>query len=145
MSSNSYADALELRLRPSARMHRLLLVLHAVALALLPFSMRGGLPMLAVAALIAASWLWLRRHPALGFGPRALSRLIWHRDARWTIETATGTAFEAELMDSSRIGAPLQVLHFRCADGRRRSRALLGDELPPELRRRLRMRLSSSG
>lgn len=119
-------------------------LLHLTVGAALPFAMAPGWPMGAIAGLIGFSWLNLRRHPALGFGPRALARLTWHSDGSWTLHDASDRKAEAELDDSSLTHAPLLVLNFKLKNGGRRARILLGDELEPEQLRRLRARLSQT-
>jgi len=93
--------------------------------------------MLFVAAAFAGSWMWLRRHPAFGYGPRALSHLLAHDDGRWDIADLLERYEDARLDDDSVVTARLLVLHFRLADGRRRHRCILGDEAEPEALRRL--------
>lgn len=141
MSSSSFDATIDLLLRPSLRALKILFLLHLVPLAALPFAMPSGIPMLLLAGALLASWLYLRRHPAFGFGPRALSRLTWHADGRWTVH-AGGAAKDAQLLGSSHVHSLLIVLRFREQDGPVRTRALLGDETAPELLQRLRARLA---
>jgi toxin CptA len=114
--------------------------IHAAMLALAMLALTG-VPLAGVAACVAASWVWSRRHPAFGYGPRALARLTWHAGGGWTLRDAGGTQLEAELLGSSLVHDALLVLVFRRADGARRSLALFGDELDGESLRRLRARL----
>ncbi|MFP5304752.1 MAG: hypothetical protein ACLGI7_02875, partial [Gammaproteobacteria bacterium] len=74
-------------------------VLHLICLALLLAAQPPWPLMLALAAGFGGSWLWLRRHPALGFGPRAPTRLVWHAEGGWTLHRADGAALDAELAD----------------------------------------------
>jgi hypothetical protein len=118
-----------------------------VPLLLAMAALEPGLPMAAVGAGIGASWLWLRRHPVFGYGPRALSRLTWHAAGEgggWTVQEAGGARFDAALLGDSVIHPRLLVLNFRLKDAGRRTRVLLGDELPEEQLRRLRARLAIS-
>lgn len=132
----------DLVLRPSARAHHLLFWLHVLPLALLPAAMASGPPMLLVAAAIGASWLWLRRHPAFGYGPRAIRRIQVSPEGRWSLQVGNRRVPEAELLASSVMTAPLLVLNFRVAGERRTwTRVLLGDEATDEPLRRLRARL----
>jgi len=142
MSSNSFAATIDLSLRPSHRAHHLLFLLHAAPLALLPFAMAPGWPVALLIAAFAASWLWLRRHAAFGFGERALVRLMWHGDGHWTVSDAAGRKSEAELLEHSCVHARLMVLNFRLATGERRTRVVLGDELGADPLRRLRARMA---
>ena len=144
MSSPGFADTIDLAPRPSVRALTLLFVLHVAILALLVLSLRAGFALALMACAVAWSWLRLRRHPVFGYGPRALTRLIWHADGRWTIHDAGG-AREAELHGSSIVLPGLMVLNFRIRGVGRRSRALLGDEVEAQALRRLRARLRAGG
>jgi toxin CptA len=135
--------SLDLVLRPSARAHHLLFWLHVLPLALLPAAMASGPWMVGVAALIGASWLSVRRHPAFGYGPRAIARVVVDPEGRWSIVNIHGKRLDAELLGDSVVWSGLLILNFRDADGRRRTRVLLGDETTPEGLRRLRARLGS--
>ncbi|HUP92765.1 MAG TPA: protein YgfX [Solimonas sp.] len=143
MSSNSFAGTTELRLKPSLRALQLLLLVHLVPLGLLPLAMEPGWPMALTAAAFALSWWWLRRRPEFGFGPRAIDRIVWNPDGSWVLHVREHHA-EALLLGSSYLHPRLIVLNFRLKDGRRRSRALLGDEAEPEVLRRLRARLAAT-
>jgi toxin CptA len=144
MSSSGFSTTLELRPRASLRAVAWLTLLHmgAVALAVL-----SGLPKcagLGMALLLALSWFSLRRHAVFGYGPAALTRLIWHAEGGWTVESARFGREQAKLLPGSVLQSWIIVLNFRSEHGARRSRALLGDELDPEQLRRLRARLLAS-
>lgn len=145
MSSPGFSATIELRPRPSIRAVQWLLALHVLAIALLFLAAPPKGIALGSAALIYASWLFTRRAPAAGYGPKALTRLIWHADSTaWTVETANGASEDAELLGSSLVQPWLIVLNFRLkATGRRTTRALFGDELDAALLQRLRRRLLS--
>jgi len=132
---------LDLAPRASLRALTLLMFLHgSLGLVLLLSQSPAWLTLLLLGA-IALSWLRLRRHPVFGFGEQALARLTWHAGSNWTLHEAGGATFEARLDGDSLVLPGLLVLNFRCADGARRSRALLGDELDEEPLKRLRARL----
>lgn len=120
--------------------------IHTLALMLALWALPEGAPMVVAAVGVLLSWMWTRRHPAFGFGRRALVRLSWHAAGGpgpgWTLHEAGGERVDAELDGSTYLHDRLLVLNFRCADGRRRTRVLLGDELDEELQRRLRARLA---
>lgn len=144
MSSTPFDATLDLAPRPSVRALTALFVLHAAILGLLLFALRPSFGMALLAVAVAGSWLWLRRHPVFGFGPRALVRLTWHAGKAWTLHEAGGKQHEAELEGSTLVHDSLIVLNFRLRAGGRRSRALLGDELEADPLRRLRARLRAA-
>lgn len=127
------------------RAFRALFFLHAGLLLLVGFGMQPGPVFFAVITLLALSWIGLRRHPVFGFGAKALTRLVWHADGRWTLSRADGLSGDAELLPSSIVHPSVLVLNFRWKRGQRQTRILLGDELPEESLRRLRARLLNSG
>lgn len=143
MSSNSFVATIDLNLRPSFRAHRYLFVLHLAAAVLLLLAMSPGWPMFLLTLAFAASWMWLRRHPAFGFGSRALARLVWQADGQWLVVDNAGRKDEAELLGNSCVHSLGMVLNFRLKSGRRRTRVVLGDELGADPLRRLRARLVS--
>ncbi|MGQ0697791.1 MAG: protein YgfX [Panacagrimonas sp.] len=136
-------QAVELVLKPSSRAHHVLFWLHALPLVLLPIAMESSPIMLCVAAGIGLSWVWLRRHPAFGYGPRALLRIACDAEARWSAQSRDGKRLDVELLGDSYVQSWIIVLNFRDANGRRRTRVLLGDETTPEAFRRLRVRLAA--
>lgn len=141
MSSPPFDATIDLAPRPSLRALAFLFWIHTGVLVLALAALKQGLPTAALAVGVALSWLWTRRHPVFGYGPRALARLTWHAQGGWTLHDAAGAQYEAELQGNSLVTDWLLVLNFRLKDGGRRSRALLGDELDDELLRRLRARL----
>ena len=132
---------LDIGLRPSIALMRVVSTLHVLALALLPFAMQPGLSMAALATGIAASWVLLRRNPVFGFGNKALRRLMFHADGTVSVHEQGGQTHTAQLLGSSLHTRPLILLRFALADGGLRTRAIGGDELEAELLRRLRVRL----
>ncbi len=146
MSSPAFNATLELRLVPSVRAVRCVFVLHAAAISLMFLAQPPKLVGLALALLLLVSWQRLRRSAIAGYGPKALTHLIWHADsAAWAIETSSGEREEAELLGSSVVWPLLIVLNFAPRNGKRVTRALLGDEADAEAMRRLRARLLSGG
>ncbi len=142
MSSNSFDATIDLAPRPSTRALQFLFWLHVLPLALMLAALPPGPAMAALAGALGVSWLWLRRHPVFGFGSKALTRLTWHQDGSWTLHDASGARFDAALLGSSLVHRQLIVLNFALKQRGHRSRALLGDELEPELLRCLRARLN---
>jgi len=141
-ATNSFAATIDLALRPSLRVYRVLFYLHLIPLALAVFALSPGVPMMLFAGAMGLSWVWLRRHPAFGFGRNALVRLIWQADGSWMVIDNAGNKFEAELLSRSCVHAKLMVLGFRLSNGERRTRVVLGDELGADPLRRLRARLA---
>ena len=139
--SNGFGMTVDLRLQPSLRALRLIFALHVVCIGLLPFAVPPGWPMLVLLAAFAGSWFSLRRHPSLGFGSRAVTRIVWHSDGTWSY-FINGAEHRAELMRGSLVHPRLLVLCFRSAEGRRAARVIAGDEGPEDVLRRLRARLS---
>lgn len=145
MSSGNFASTVDLRLRPSRRALQLALWVHALPAAMLPFCLPTGWPMVAVAGLIALSWVALRQHPALGMGRRTVSRVVWDSEGEWRIWVG-GSAQAVTLLDHSIVHGQWLLLRWqRVDDGKRYSRLLLGDEVGADGMRRLRARLSMLG
>lgn len=145
MSSANFDATIDLAPRPSMRALKLLFFLHVIPVALLPFAIEPGTPLVLLVAAIGLSWFWLRRHAVLGFGKSALVRLVWHGDGAWTVTDGGGARLKARLLPNSIVHPRMLLLNFRSETGLRRSRLLLGDELEPEALRRLRARLYAQG
>lgn len=136
--------SVDLLLKPSLRAHHVLFWMHMLPLVLLPMAMQSGATIIAIAFGVALSWVWLRRHPAFGYGPRAVVRIIGNADGRWTLERGNRERLDdAELLGDSYVQSWILMLTFRSSDGRRCMRILLGDEAAPEALRRLRARLAA--
>ncbi len=144
MSFSGFSTSLDLSLRPSVRAVAWLSALHIAAIMLVVLSGPSKYAGVGMAFLFLLSWFSLRRHPAFGYGPRALTHLIWHAEGGWTLESLREGRQDAELLPGSVVQSWIVVLNFRLASGRKRTRVLLGDELDPELQRRLRARLLAS-
>lgn len=137
MTSGVTAD---IPLRPSVRGLTALSALHALSLLLLMLAMPDGEGMVAVALLVGLSWMLTRRHPALGFGQRALHRIVAHADGRWQVDRGAGLV-DATLHPLSVVGGRTPVLRFRLKGGGTALRILLGDECASEHYRLLRAAL----
>lgn len=144
MSSNSSVATIDLRLAASMRGFRIVFWLHVIPLIAVSFAMPAGWTMMGVGFGFAASWLWLRRHAAIGFGPRAIVHLLGLDDGRWVIATALGQREEARLLPASVMQPGLIVLLFQTESGRICTRLILGDEADRNGLRRLRARLKLS-
>lgn len=140
-SSFDSAPTVELNPQPGYGALRVAMILHAVPLAAIPLLFgSAGWPSLLLAGAVGTSWLFVRRHPALGFGPRALVRIVSEADGSWRLEDDAQRCYSATL-DTGCLLCGLVVLGFRLDNGRRRYRLLLGDEVDTESLRRLRVRL----
>lgn len=144
MSLNSFADTVELTLKPSMRAFRWMFFLHVGLLLLVGFALPTAPLTFALLMVLALSWLGLRRHAVFGFGPRALVRMLWQADGQWQVSAEGEKLGAAELLPSSIVHPAVLVLNFRLRTGARKTRIVLGDELPAESLRRLRARLLTS-
>lgn len=142
-SSSSYDATVDIALKPSLRGLMALSLTHALALVILLAAMPDGPGMAVAGLLVGASWLYTRRHPALGFGRRAVQRLLWRGDGVWQASFGDGTLHAAELAPSSVVTGPVPVLRFRIG-GQHASRVLFGDEASREAIRCLRARLATT-
>lgn len=140
--STSFESTVDLTLRTSMRALRWAFGLHALCLVLLMLAEPPRMALIGLAALIGLSWLFTRRHAALGFGPKAIQRMVWHADGRWTLYRGKGAAVDAELAPDSIVRGSMLLLRFRIDGEPAASRLILGDELPEESLRQLRARLS---
>jgi len=141
MSSTAFNTTIDLSLRPSVRAVVVLSLVHMAAITLIVLAQLPKWGALVMTLLLLASWLTLRRHPAFGYGARALNRLILHSEGGWTVESPRDGRQDAELLGSSVAQSWIIVLNFRLKQGGTRSRVLAGDELDAEALRRLRARL----
>lgn len=117
--------------------------LHILPAAALPLAVSSKPIAIILLVLIFASWRYVRRHAALGFGPRAITRILARDDGSWWIETEAEGGQAAQLLPDSVVTAGLLVLRFHPDNGKSATRLVLGDEAPTENLRRLRVRLST--
>lgn len=129
---------LDLPLKPSAAALRWLFWLHASILILVILAVPGRLPMLGLTLLIATHWFWCRRHPAFGYGHKALRRLQWNDQQGWRVAPAGQAPAAAELDPGSSVHHWLTVLRLRTGQ-KLRTRILLPGDLPDESARQLRV------
>lgn len=141
-SSNSYDATVDLPLGSSVRGVTVLLIAHALALILVLWAVPDGVGKVVAALLVALSWFLTRRHSSLGFGRKAVRRLLWHADGRWQLEIG-GELKAAALTPHSVVAGPVPVLRFRVRGGGYVARILFGDEADTEALRRLRARLAT--
>jgi hypothetical protein len=134
MSSNAYAAALRLELKPS-RQHRWWRWLTHLAVATTLPMLQSPWLITAVAAVLLLSLYRSRTAPDI--------TLLWHSDGRWTLfENGDETA--VTLAESAFIQPWLVILPLRIGSQRRVQRiAIFQDMLPAQDFRRLRVRLRS--
>ena len=137
----SFDAPIDLNLHHSMRGWQWVLALHVVPIVLLMFTMPPGALLAVLAGAFGVSWLYLRRHPALGFGRRAIVKLLWSADGKWLVTDGEGRKSEAVLLPSSYVHPNLIVLNFRLNSGSKRTRIIFGDEVVQEQLRQLRARL----
>lgn len=142
MSSKKYAAPLILERRRSRLQAAVVIVVHGLALALLPTL---TLPVwvtapLAVAVLLSLTII-LREHVLLN-SKRSICRLVWDADEHWTIYFTHGVSVPARLLPGSFVHHSLVVLIFALETKRRRHALVLTrDSLDADTFRRLRVRL----
>ncbi len=141
MSSPASASTLDVKLRPSRRALQWIYLMHFVPLVVLAFSMRANATTMLIAAGFAVSWWWLRKHPAFGFGRKAITRLVWQPTTGWQLHDASGRAQRAVLHKCTTIGRNIIVMNFKPQGALMRARVLVGGELADEPLRQLRARL----
>jgi hypothetical protein len=137
------SNVADIALQPSLRGVQWVFWLHVIPACLLPLATSEKFYAVPLVLLLFASWMQLRRHPVLGFGPRAITHLIARADGSWRIETAAGGGEDVSLQPDSIVTGWLLVLSFRNAEGRRRSRLIFGGEADEGALRRLRVSLNT--
>lgn len=135
MSSHASVTPLYLEPQPSRRLLRLLLLSHLATAVLL--------------AVLSVHFIWpVAVLPPLWFSHRhyrrrclATARLARETDGSWLWHRDDGSVVPVRLLPDTVLTPWLVVLHVREEGGRRHSLALLGDSLPAEQFRALRVAL----
>jgi toxin CptA len=140
--TNELGMTVDLTLKPSMRAMLWAYGLHVFCLILLLLAQPSTAVMIGFAAAFGLSWFTVRRHPAFGYGPKAIQRIVWHADGNWTLHRGNGQSAEATLDPGSIVRGPVLVLRFRVEAAKGATRLICGDELDGEALRRLRARLS---
>jgi hypothetical protein len=118
-----------------------LVLVHGLGLAvLLPLPVPGWVQLLA-ALLVLAGLVYNLLHHLQRRLPWSIREAWWDEQDIWTLTLASGRQVEARLLPDSLVTVSLLVLNFRLGSWRRASLVLPGDSLPPDLQRRLRVRL----
>lgn len=142
--TNEFGMTVDLTLKPSVRAVLWAYGLHVLCLILLLLAQPPTAVMVGFAAAFGLSWFKLRRHPAFGYGPKAIQRIVWHVDGSWTLHRGNGQSTEAVLDPGSIVRGPALLLRFRIEGAPRASRLITGDEIDAEALRQLRARLSAA-
>lgn len=135
MSSRASVTPLYLEPQPSRRLLRLLLLSHlasAVVLAVL------SLQFIWPAAVLPPLWLSHRHCRRRCLNPAHIAR---ESDGSWLWHTPDGRIVPVRLLPETVLTPWLVLLHVREEDGRRHVLLLLGDSLPPDQFRALRVAL----
>lgn len=144
MSSPQYATPLILEPGPSLRLAWALALAHGVTLLWVLFlPLHAGWHIAAALLISASAWRSITLH-ALRRDNAAVVHLVWDSEERWMLRRRNGQMLQARLLGDSLVLPFLVVLNFKPAHGRRFSVVLLGDSLPPERFRQLRVRLRIS-
>lgn len=145
MTGSIERPALVIRPGVSRRLALLVLVVHGLTLATVPFlplalSGRAGLALalLSGCALSLGGAVWHR-------WPWSLREAVWWPDGAWSLIQGDGRERDGRLLGSTYVSPALVVLNFRCGRWRTASLVLLPDNLEPDLLRRLRVRLGLEG
>ncbi len=145
MTGSIERPALVIRPGVSRRLALLVLVVHGLTLATVPFlplalAGRAGLALalLSGCALSLGGAVWHR-------WPWSLREVVWWPDGAWSLIQGDGRERDGRLLGSTYVSPALVVLNFRCGRWRTASLVLLADNLEPDLLRRLRVRLRLEG
>ena len=141
--TNPFADTLHLRVRPSAILKYLTLLLHASAAVIIATLAvyRPPMALLLPGIAIAGGYAWRR---AGLHTPGAIVRLRCGGDGVWHWQTASGAWHEGQVTSAVCVGPHLVCLGLRPAQARLRvySCALFSDALSEDGHRHLRARLT---
>lgn len=134
---------LSIRLRPSRRLAVVLTLAHGAAgAALLLLDASIGWRVTALAVVAGALAATLHRGVLLN-ARQAIVAVQWDADGGWDVQTRDGRWRQARLMPGAFVTPVLCVLRFRFDDARRaRHLVVMGDSLPADEFRRLRVQLT---
>jgi len=113
-----------------------LVVIHAVAIILLPFmSLPAGAGLIMMPLILFSLWHTIRPHP------NSVSTVLWSEARSCRLSLASGQDIEARLMPQVFILPWLVIMRFKSNRKRLHHLVLLPDMLEPGVFRRLRVRL----
>lgn len=124
--------------RPLAFM---LLLSHAMALAVVPPLQLGLMFKLLLATAVVSSLTYYARRDLLGRGQMSVTSVEWSDTAGWMLIDREGNCSAASLLGSSYIHRYLVILNFRLLDGAGRRLVMTPGSIDVDLFRRLRARL----
>ncbi len=139
--SRRYATPLLFEPGPSRTLCTGLILVHVVAIMVLPFMplpVWAGLMILLL--LLFSLWRAIRVHITLGH-PGSVCAVQWGEARSCRLRLATGQDVEARLLPQVFMLPWLVIMHFRSSRGRVHHLVLLPDMLEPGVFRRLRVRL----
>ena len=141
MSSPVYAPPLRLERRSSRHLLVAMIVVHSLALLMVPPLPVAWWIKLPLAMAISAQWLVSWRRQVAFTSPLAVKRLVWTGGNRWELFGAGGASCEARLLPGAYIHPLLVILRFATEGKGNRAVVLPGDSLDPDGHRRLRVQL----
>ena len=134
--STKYATPLLLEPGPSRSLRAWLVVIHVVAIILLPsLSLPAGAGLILLLLILFSLWHTIRRHPD------SVSAVLWSETRSCRLSLASGQDVEARLMPQVFILPWLVIMRFKSDRKRLHQLVLLPDMLESEVFRRLRVRL----
>ena len=134
--STKYATPLLLEPGPSHSLRAWLVVIHVVAILLLPsLSLPAGAGLILLLLILFSLWHTIRRHSD------SVSAVLWSEARSCRLSLASGQDIEARLMPQVFILPWLVIMRFKSDRKRLHQLVLLPDMLEPEVFRRLRVRL----
>ena len=126
---------------PSRILRVWLILVHVVAITILPFISLPVWPRLIILLLILFSlWRAIRMHITLGY-PDSVCAVQWREARSCQLRLSSGRDIEARLMPQVFMLPWLVIMHFKSDRRRLHHLVLLPDMLEPEVFRRLRVRL----
>jgi len=132
--STKYATPLLLEPGPSCSLRAWLVVIHVVAILLLPvLSLPAGAGLIILLLILFSLWHAIRLHPG------SVSAVLWSETRSCRLSLASGQDIEARLLPQVFILPWLVIMRFRSDRKRLHQLVLLPDMLEPEIFRRLRV------
>jgi hypothetical protein len=139
--SRTYATPLLLEPGPSRSLRVWLILVHVVAIMILPFmSLSVWVGLIILLLMLLSLWRAIRMH-ITSRHPDSVRAVQWREARSCQLYLSSGRDIEARLMPQVFMLPWLVIMHFRSGRGRVHHLVLLPDMLEPEVFRRLRVRL----